>query len=218
MTPTERARALVQLSIPAKPRTGIDSGGDCLLSTVVPDMSWYHHAALDAIDRGHFLIITGRNHADPYLLRCWLTPPKTSNPTEKTDERQESGASVLLHLIARPDDDEALHDHPWSFRTTILAGGYDEEIPDDTYRDYADLDEPGHGPTKTRTVTRHPGDTIFHTATDLHRIRTIHGACWTLVSTYTRCRNWGFHPPGQPWIPFADFLAAKKDRTQPQSA
>lgn len=36
------------------------------------------------------------------------------------------GYSLKLHVILRSDDDRALHDHPWTFLTLMLAGGYYE--------------------------------------------------------------------------------------------
>jgi len=36
------------------------------------------------------------------------------------------GYSLKLHIILRSDDDRALHDHPWSFWTLMLSGGYFE--------------------------------------------------------------------------------------------
>jgi hypothetical protein len=35
---------------------------------------------------------------------------------------------VYLHIIRRPDWAQCEHDHPWSFTTLILRGGYVEEI------------------------------------------------------------------------------------------
>jgi len=40
------------------------------------------------------------------------------------------GFRVALHRFHRGDQDEDLHDHPWSFWTFILRGGYFEETPD----------------------------------------------------------------------------------------
>lgn len=36
--------------------------------------------------------------------------------------------SVRLHLIARPDKDRDLHNHPFNYRTFVLRGAYTEEI------------------------------------------------------------------------------------------
>lgn len=37
------------------------------------------------------------------------------------------GFSLKLHFILRSDDDRSLHDHPWTFWTLMIAGGYWEE-------------------------------------------------------------------------------------------
>ena len=38
------------------------------------------------------------------------------------------GYSVKLHHIVRPDGDRCEHDHPWSFITFVLYGGYKEYV------------------------------------------------------------------------------------------
>jgi hypothetical protein len=38
---------------------------------------------------------------------------------------------VKLHHILRSDDDRDLHDHPWSFLSIVLKGGYWEHTPTD---------------------------------------------------------------------------------------
>jgi hypothetical protein len=45
--------------------------------------------------------------------------------------------SFRLHIIHAPDSDNCLHDHPWSFKSIIVKGGYDEEVPapDSTLRE-----------------------------------------------------------------------------------
>ena len=47
---------------------------------------------------------------DPYLVRWSLDAGRFG--------------SVKLHHILRSDDDRDLHDHPWSFVSVILRGGY----------------------------------------------------------------------------------------------
>src|SRR5260221_12600638 len=39
------------------------------------------------------------------------------------------GYSLKLHIILRSDRDRELHDHPWTFVTWMLAGGYWEYTP-----------------------------------------------------------------------------------------
>ncbi len=162
--------------------------------------TWYEQDAWMAIHLGHFLIIHGRNDSDVYLVRCWLTTPRR-------DERGEwdSGNSLLLHFFARGDDDQSLHDHPWHFSTRILVGGYREHLPP------AGWVRNSVGPAwNENTVMRRAGERIHHAANDLHCVGEVLPGTWTMVKTSPRDRAWGFHPPGQPWQPYADFLNARK--------
>ena len=59
-------------------------------------------------------LITGRSDNDPYLYR-W------------TFHKRPDGGHLYIHYFARGDDDEALHSHPASGHSTIVAWGYQEE-------------------------------------------------------------------------------------------
>lgn len=77
-----------------------------------------------------------------------------------------------LHRFTRPEPCATPHDHPWSFETTILAGGYVEEVfavePD--------------GRWHSAPVDRAPGTTHRIDAAHIHRIVALPaGECWTLV-------------------------------------
>jgi hypothetical protein len=77
------------------------------------------------------------------------------------------GGTVLHHFTA--DDGGAIHDHPWSFHTTILKGGYVEHIytDDGTYTEHH----------------RHEGETRHVPAATIHTITRLLGdECWTLVT------------------------------------
>src|SRR3954462_14608228 len=80
---------------------------------------------------------------------------------------------VMLHKINRPDADRHLHDHPWSFRSLILKGGYVEHICTKS----AHLDVQW-----TRTCK--PRMFVGHNQFTFHRIdRLLNGPAWTLVFT-----------------------------------
>lgn len=165
---------------------------------------WWKRAAAAAYAAGHSRIITGRNDGDAYLLRFWLTPPEKGD-----DQGFESGNSVLLHVFARGDDDAALHDHPWDFQTTILSGGYWEHLPSAFWERYlaACTDVQLRGPQwNARREFRDTGATVRHQATDLHCVGEVLPNTVTLVRTGPRIRSWGFHPEGEPWVPYKQFL------------
>ncbi len=164
--------------------------------------AWWEREAYRALIEHRVHIIPARNNRDLYLLRFWLHEPKLGN-----DEfRLESGSSAMLHYFARPDDDLALHDHPWDFQTTILSGSYFEHLPPMFWDPRSGL-----GPPWDQRIEYHRcGETMEHNASDLHCVGTIAPDTWTLMRTGPRVRSWGFFPPGQPWQPWRTYLAAKR--------
>jgi hypothetical protein len=170
---------------------------------------WWERDALVALRRGHAIGIGSRDGSSLYLLRCWITEPKPADIKAGDAERWESSDSVLLHRFYRPDDDEALHDHPWSFSTTILCGSYLEALPPEDWQPGMPWDPSWPGPSMTkRRVWRDAGNTINHRATDLHSIVKLDGTVptWTRVRVGPKERSWGFHPEGQPFEPWRDYL------------
>lgn len=77
-----------------------------------------------------------------------------------------------LHRFVRPEPHADPHDHPWSFETTILSGGYIEEVF--TF-------QPGGG-WRSVLVERQSGSRHWIEAGHIHRIVALPlGECWTLV-------------------------------------
>src|SRR6202035_3956595 len=123
-------------------------------------------------------------------VRFWMQAmPAVIRPASPAQAvKYDSGNSVLLHYFCRGDDDASLHDHPWDFSTTILAGGYVEHRPPTAWNNAA-----GVGPEwDQRHLTWHAGDTIRHLAEDLHCVGKVNQGTWTLVRTGPKRREWGF--------------------------
>lgn len=104
---------------------------------------------------------------------------------------------IKLHWIRGPDDDRALHDHPWWFVSFVLWGSYEEVVP-----------KPGQPPFCgcVRRVVR-----WFNRkrARDLHRIVSVsNGGAWTLVINGRYERKWGFVEHAK-WTPWDEYLKAK---------
>lgn len=73
---------------------------------------------------------------------------------------------AVLHRFTEPDLGDP-YDHPWSFRTFILKGGYREHLFSRRGR---------------REITRLPGETFIVPAARIHRIvELLDGECWTLI-------------------------------------
>ena len=158
-------------------------------------------AARAAIARGAWRAITNRTGTELYLARFWL-----SDPRALPDGRLDSGDSLLLHFIARPDDGvdahgaPVFHDHPWQFRSTVLRGGYLQERLSLRY-----------GVVEQAFVheqRRYAGSVETLEATATHRIATVEPDTWTLVETRAAGRVWGFRAArcGAPWVDWRTFL------------
>lgn len=116
------------------------------------------------------------------------------------------GRKLMLHHFLPNADDRAEHDHPASFWTLVLCGGYDDRIPcpmcdGKSYNLAPELDTcawcAGTGDV--------PGDRMRagmlrrRAATYRHRTRVLPSGCWTLVFMGRKERPWGFWKAGRWW-------------------
>ncbi len=80
---------------------------------------------------------------------------------------------IYLNKMEAPNWHPQCHDHPWSFRTFILAGGYYEQGPDGLH-------------------WRRPGTTLYRPAEFTHNVITKPGqVCWSIIFTTKKVREWG---------------------------
>lgn len=116
---------------------------------------------------------------------------------------------VRIHHIVRSDNDRELHDHPFTFVSLVLRGGYYEHTVDG------------------RRVWYGPGSLIVRSADALHRLEMekvpaaygdgygvqhpLELPAWTLVVRGPMRREWGFLLDGGVWKP-ADDEELKKAR------
>lgn len=111
------------------------------------------------------------------------------------------GWSLKLHCIRKPDHDRCAHDHPWSFWTFVLYGGYEEVIPWPAPKDFPYL-------MPDLPVKVGVGRLYHRPAEYRHRITKLpRGSAWTLVVTSPARRDWGFWVKNV-WIHQRDFLKA----------
>ncbi len=183
-----------------------------LLETATDCEPWWKLAAIQAIHRGHYIVIPGRQDTDAYLARYWLTPPK------RDEDGYSSASSIVLHQFIRGDDDGALHNYPYDFTTTILSGGYyevmGERVPGPAgriTRHHGDITTDiteYTGPLEKDWTGRllGVGDQVSKQAHEIHMATNPLPNTWTLVQTGTRCNDWGFFPPGKPFVPWKQFV------------
>lgn len=109
-------------------------------------------------------------------------------------------AQASVHLIRAPDPGRDMHDHPRSFVSIVLRGGYVEERPAPATVEHElrlegnryDLGLSVHG-MPTRTARRGLLSVAFRRATDAHRIVEVDPGTVTLVLWGPHRRSWGFH-------------------------
>ena len=129
---------------------------------------------------GRKRIVMDRVNNEPYLERYYVF----------LKDRKSFPFNIFIHKFLKSDPDD-LHDHPWSYFTFILSGGYWETTPEGRF-------------------WRGPGHFRFCRADSLHRIELRPGVtCWTVFMPFAKEREWGFVSKGQ-WIQWERYL---KERT-----
>ena len=150
-------------------------------------MRWF----LNILEKlGRKRIVLDRESNEPYLERYYLF----------LKDRKHFPFNVFLHKFLKSDPDD-LHDHPWSYATIILKGGYYEWIP--TY------DTKGRKLTEV-AVWRGPGSYRVSSADSFHRIEldpTV--TCWTLFMPGPQRRDWGFMVRDT-WVQWEKYIKMKK--------
>lgn len=140
-------------------------------------------------------IIMDRTDGEPYLIRHYIA----------FKDRVNFPWNVFLHKFLKGDPDD-VHDHPWSYFTIILSGGYYEWI--------AHFNEDG---TKSCEVRhwRGPGSFRFGKPNTFHRIELKPGVTpWTLFFVGPRKREWGFWVNNN-WIHYDEYLMERKQHSIP---
>lgn len=106
---------------------------------------------------------------------------------------------VYLHRIDAPDPGIDLHDHPWSFASLVLRGGYLEEHAETREApSLAWIAEQVNAPASCRSgVLRSWKAGSFHRIRlhEAHRIVDVKPNTITLVLRGPKVRSWGFYLP-----------------------
>lgn len=136
---------------------------------------------------GRKRIVMDRVNNEPYLERYYLfLKDRTTFPF-----------NIFLHRFLKSDPDD-VHDHPWSYATLILRGGYWEWIPQFT--------DTGEKITEIATW-RAPGHFRISNAKSYHRIELDPSVeCWTLFMPGRQQRDWGFLNKKNQWIQHEEYL------------
>ena len=130
---------------------------------------------LNWLDRkGRKSIILDRDGKAPYLVRYYL-----AFPDHDQRQRKDIPFNIFLHQFMQSDE-PVFHDHPWSYFTIILKGGYWEHTPEGKF-------------------WRGPGHFRFNRV-GYHWIECPEpGKTWTLFFRGKKNREWGFFVEGE-WV------------------
>ena len=126
--------------------------------------------------KGRKRVIKDRDSNEPYLVRYYLF----------LKDRKNFPFNITLHKVLKSDED-VLHDHPWSYATLILKGGYWENLPI-----YA---REGHV-CGSHKVWRGPGHFRYRKSDDLHFLELEKDAngneipCWSLFYMGKKAKSW----------------------------
>jgi hypothetical protein len=146
-------------------------------------MHWFHSLLTKIFTYfGRYRIINDRIDEAPYLERYYLF----------LKDRENFPFNIFLHRFIQSDPDD-LHNHPWSYRTLILKGGYWE---------YTHLGKFWRGPFSYR----------YAAANSFHRVELDKNIpyCWTLFMPGQKIQDWGFETTNG-WIHHEKYLADKKN-------
>lgn len=108
---------------------------------------------------------------------------------------------IYIHHIMKSDEDDDMHDHPFSFKSLILSGAYRELC-----KLYPNFDV-------LITNEYNVGDVISHCGEDIHKITLLTKEVWTLVIASKRYRMWGYRfNKDNHWIDFDTYRRIKNSR------
>lgn len=145
---------------------------------------------------GRKRVVMDRVNDEPYLERYYLF----------LKDRKRFPFNVFLHKFLKSDPDD-LHDHPWSYATLILKGGYWEYLP---------LTDSEGNHLGEIAKWRGPGHFRISQARSFHRIELDPNiTCWTLFMPGKQEREWGFMARDERgrkrWVQHEQYLNYRKN-------
>jgi hypothetical protein len=149
---------------------------------------------------GRYRLIPDRSTGEDYLHRYYIF----------LKDRTWFPFNVTLHKIVRSDD-AIMHDHPWSYTTVVLKGGYWEHTPvfNEDGKMFAEFQK-----------WRGPGSVISRKAGEYHWLELDEsvGPATTLFFMGRQQREWGFLVQAKKgvhrWVKWTDYLADWKNYHQ----
>ena len=164
-----------------------------ILARICHFFSWVQMGENGRIhQRGLYRLIFDReeNGSEPYLHRYYLL-----NTRWLARWFPRLSYRIVLHKCVLSDV-EGLHDHPWSWWSKILEGGYWEYVPGDS------VGEP-------QKIWRDPEDGWRSgTSSDFHRLVLPHegAVSWSLFIMGPKEKDWGFQDREGTWVQWREYI------------
>lgn len=126
------------------------------------------------------------------MSKCWAVVERFEVPHFDRDDEMyltrwriiaTPFGSLYLHRIGTPDSRPTLHDHPWSFTSIVLRGGY-TEVRLDKHTMQVRLRVLGGLRRRVNVMRRDDAHFILSLRDDR--------PCWTLLLVGARRRTWGY--------------------------
>lgn len=144
---------------------------------------------IDRASRTPYFDIHNEADGTLYMGRDWLMPLWLLREDEAEGclkPKPWLPFAIRLHHIARPDLDRDYHDHPSTFISLVLRGGYVERRPTSATPCWCAAEEDHY------EVVRKPGSIALRRYTDRHRISSVEPGTVTLVVWFRKRQSWGF--------------------------
>lgn len=126
---------------------------------------------------------TGKRNPWQFMNRFIIRMPDGSIYLDRLRIISTPYFGIMLHKFTGPDAEPYLHDHPWSFISIILRGGYSERFRNNMDRSISE---------------RHIRFFNFKRKDDAHYIYALdRNPSWSLVIHGRRLRTWGFYVPDE---------------------
>lgn len=161
-------------------------------------------AALHVVSREPDFVIGAADPKGPYMLRWYVIP-------------RNRWFNIYVHHFLRSDEDEALHDHPWSNMSILLKGCYLEHTIENGGVHRKQLYTAGDLKLRLSGKYAHRVELTERIVLEPHKEPSLKGGgivrrepntCLTLFFTGPMYREWGFHCT-KGWRKFSDFAALK---------
>ena len=167
---------------------------------------------MDCLGRRRVILDREGNH--PYLVRYYLL---FRHDTSGDSHIERPAFNLFIHHILKSDEED-LHDHPWSYFTCILAGGYWETVgklaTDGGNDTIAKIESVRHW-RRPGFMQRVPSDHTHRLELEKDEITNLELPCWTLFVHFKRTRPWGFYIQNNgevEWETSIIFVARKVNR------